>query len=153
MTAASLMDPHPTFLRPDDLISTAARFIMENRYRSLPVVDEEGCFLGIFGVNCLLKQVLPKAALIDNGLTNVSFIQETLSDLHERFMEAENKPVSMCMQKDVVTLPPDTPLVETLLTLYNLRASIPIVEEGSCKLLGMVSYWDAGEKILSAKVT
>jgi CBS domain-containing protein len=153
MTAASLMDPHPTFLRPDDLISTAASFIMENRYRSLPVVDEEGCFLGIFGVNCLLKQVLPKAALIDDGLTNVSFIQETLSDLHERFMEAENKPISMCMQKDVVTLPPDTPLVETLLTLYKLRASIPIVEEGSCKLLGMVSYWDAGEKILSAKVT
>ena len=150
MNAASLMDPNPVFLRPEDCISTAAAFIMEKRYRSLPVIDEDRCFLGLFGVNCLLKQVLPKAALIDDGLTNVAFIHETLSDLHDRFREVEDKPISMCMHKDVLTLSPETPLIETLLTLYNQRAAIPIVEDGSCKLLGMISYWDVGEKILSA---
>lgn len=150
MNAASVMDPRPTFLRPDDLISTAARFIMEKRYRSLPVVDADGCYLGVFGVNCLLKQVLPKASLIENGLTNVAFIHESLSDLHERFREIEDQPVSMCMSKEVPTLPPGTPLIETLLVLYTHRTSIPIVEKDSCKLLGMISYWDVGEKILNA---
>jgi hypothetical protein len=33
--------------------------------------------------------------------------------------------------------------------LYNTRASIPVVEPGSCKLLGMISYWELGEKILA----
>ncbi|OOZ25149.1 hypothetical protein BOW32_11555 [Solemya velum gill symbiont] len=150
MNAASLMKPDPITLSPDDSISTAAKFIMANRYRSLPVVDADGCFLGVFGVNCLLKKVLPKAALMDDGLTNVSFIHETLSDLKERFREVENESISMCMQRDIRTLPPDTPLIETLHTLYNNRASIPVVEEGSCKLLGMISYWNVGERILSA---
>ncbi|MES9859106.1 MAG: hypothetical protein ABW166_21345 [Sedimenticola sp.] len=36
MNAAAVMDPHPTIIRPTDKISTAARFIMEKRYRSLP---------------------------------------------------------------------------------------------------------------------
>jgi CBS-domain-containing membrane protein len=57
MTAAMIMLPNPTVLKPTDLISTAARCIMEHRYRSVPVVDEDGCYMGMFGVNCLLRQV------------------------------------------------------------------------------------------------
>ncbi|MES9900044.1 MAG: CBS domain-containing protein [Sedimenticola sp.] len=150
MNAAAIMDPHPTILRPTDMISTAARFIMEKRYRSLPVVDEHGCYLGMFGVNCLLKQVLPKAALMEKGLTNLSFIHDSLADLHERFNELEDKPVSMCTNKEVETIAPDTPLIETLMLLYTQRASIPVVEPGSCKLLGMISYWDVGKRILAS---
>ncbi len=119
------MDPHPTIIRPTDKISTAARFIMEKRYRSLPVVDENGCYLGVFGVNCLLKQVLPNAALIEKGLTNVSFIHDSLAELHERFREFGNQPVSICISNDIKTIAPDTPLIETLLLLYTHRASIP----------------------------
>lgn len=151
MTAASIMNRNPDTLCPDDTIATAARYIMEKRYRSLPVVDKDNCFVGIFGVNCLLKLVLPKAALMDNGLTNVAFIRQTLHDLHERFREVENMPISICMHKeDIITVPPDAPLIETLLTLYHNRSSIPVVEDDSCKLLGVISYWDVGEKILSA---
>ena len=123
---------------------------MEKRYRSLPVVDEDGCYLGVFGVNCLLKQVLPKAALMEKGLTNVGFIHDSLADLHERLREKEDQPISICMNTDVRTIPPDTPLIETLLILHTQCASIPVVEEGSCKLVGMISYWDVGEKILAS---
>lgn len=150
MNAASVMDPNPTFIRPTDTIRTAVGFIMDKRYRNLPVVDEHGCYLGVFGVNCLLKMVLPKAVLMEQGLTNVAFIQESLGDLHERYREIEDKPVSLCMSTDVATVAPDTPLIETLYIMYTTRTSIPVLEPGSCKLLGMISYWDVGEKILSA---
>lgn len=149
-TAASVMDPNPTSVRSDDLIGTAARYIMKHRYRNLPVVDEEGRYLGIFGVNCLLRLVLPKAAVMEKGLDGVSFIHETLSDLHERLREVAAEPVSRCMNLDVATLPPDTPLVETLLLLYRTKTSIPVVEPETDRLLGMISYWDVGEHILSA---
>lgn len=150
MTAAMIMLPDPTVLKPTDLISTAARCIMEHRYRSVPVVDEDGCYMGMFGVNCLLRQVLPKAAIMEDGLENVSFIHETLADLHERLREVEDEPVTVCMNTEVETLPPDTPLIKTLLLLYRTKTSIPVVETGTCKLLGMISYWDVGRHILSA---
>ncbi|PLY14779.1 MAG: hypothetical protein C0631_09680 [Sedimenticola sp.] len=150
MNAAAVMDPHPTVLKPTDKISTAARFIMENRYRNLPVVDDEGCYLGVFGVNCLLKLVLPKPVLMEKGLKNISFIHESLEDLHNRFREIEDQDISVCMNTDIATVRPDTPLLETLLLLHDTRTSIPVLEPGSCKLLGMISYWDVGKHILSA---
>ena len=150
MNATDIMDPHPTVLKSTDMIKTAIGYIMENRYRNLPVVDDEGRYLGRFGVHCLLRNVLPKAATMKQGLDSLSFVHETLKDLHNRLNEIEDKPISMCMTKDVETVPPDTPLVETLLKLYNTRDSIPVVDTDSGKLLGVISYWDAGEKILSA---
>ncbi len=41
-------------------------------------------------------------------------------------------------------------LVETLLLLYRNKTSIPVVSPDTGRLLGMISYWDAGEHILSA---
>lgn len=150
MTAASVMDPNPTVLKPTDVISTAAKYIMEHRFRNLPVVDENGCYLGVFGVNCLLRLVLPQAAIMKKGLDSVSFIHETLADLHDRLGEVTNEPITLCMSTEVSTVPPNHPLVDTLLILYRTKTSIPVVEPGTCKLLGVISYWDVGEHILSA---
>jgi len=147
MKASEVMDPHPLTVHPDDTIECAARFIMENRYRSLPVVDDNGCYVGMFGVNCLLKQVIP-SAVFKHGLKNVSFIHETFEELYERFSEVKDEPLKICMSQDINAISPDTPLTETMLQLYDTRLSIPVIEEGSCKLLGMISYFDIGEKIL-----
>ncbi len=150
MNASEVMDPHPTTLKPTDSIKSAAKYIMKNRYRSLAVVDDDFCYLGIFGINCLLKQVIPKAVFMRQGLENVSFIHESLEDLFQRFAEVKDHPISDCMNNNIHPVAPDTPLTETLLQLYETRASIPVVESGSCKLLGMISYWDIGNKILDA---
>jgi CBS-domain-containing membrane protein len=150
MNASDAMDPNPVTLKPTDTIECASDYIMDKRFRSLPVVDENNCYLGMFGVNCLLKQVIPKAVFLPHGLKNVSFIHESFEDLYERFDEAKNQPISLCMNKEIEPVSPDTPLTKTLLQLYETRASIPVIEPGSCKLLGMISYWDVGEKILGA---
>ena len=148
MQASDVMDPDPVTLKPTDTIERAAKYIMKNRFRSLPVVDENFCYMGIFGVNCLLKQVIPKAVFMEHGLENVSFIHETLEDLYERFSEMKDQPISVCMNQEVKTITPDTPLTETILQLHETQASIPVVENGTCKLLGMISYWDVGKNIL-----
>ncbi len=150
MNAAEAMDPNPTTLKQDDTIGRAANYIMANRYRNVPVVDENFCYVGMFGVNCLLKQVIPKAVFLPKGLENVSFIHESFDDLFHRFAEVKDQPISICMSKEIKPITPDTPLTETMMQLYKTRASIPVVESGSCKLLGMISYWDIGEKILAA---
>ena len=150
MNASQAMDPNPTTLKADDTIECAAKYIMKHRYRNLPVVDENSCYIGMFGVNCLLKLVILQAVFLPNGLENVSFIHESFEDLFNRFDEVKDQPISVCINKELKSVTPDTPLTETMLQLYKTRSSIPVVEEGSCKLLGMISYWDIGEKILAA---
>jgi CBS-domain-containing membrane protein len=93
---------------------------------------------------------MPRAAIMEYGLDNVSFIHETLADLHDRLREVEDEPVTICMHIEVETVPPDHPLVDTLLLLYRTKTSIPVMEPDTCKLLGMISYWDVGQHILSA---
>ena len=151
-TASTIMDTNPTVLHPDDKIMTGIRYIMDKRYRRLPVVDENGCFRGIFGVNCLLRMTLPKAVVMEQGVESVNFIHESLSDLRRRVAEYENKPISFCMHSDSVQIPPDLPLLEALLVLYKTRASIPVVDPDTGKLLGVITYWDVGEHILSTEI-
>ena len=152
MTASSVMISNPTVLRPTDTIGTAAEYIMEHRYRRLPVVAADGRYLGVFGVECLLRMVLPKALVMERGLENAPFIRGTLSDLHRRFMEFEGQPVSLCMREETLTVAPDTPLIETLRILYEHRSSLPVVDSDTGRLVGMISYWDAGAAILAAEV-
>ena len=151
--ASEAMDPNPTTLNPDDTIGRAADYIMQSLYRNFPVVDENFCYVGMFGVNCLLKQLRPKAVFMRDGLRNVSFIHESFEDLFHRFAEVKDQPISICMSHEIKPVAPDTPLTETMMQLYNTRASIPVVEPGTCKLLGMISYWEIGEKILAAGLT
>ena len=152
MNASQAMDPNPTTLKPTDTIECAAKYIMKHRYRALPVVDEDFTYLGTFGVNCLLKLLIPKAVFIDQGLRNVSFIHESFEELHQRFEETKLEPISICMNREISPVAPDTPLTETMLQLYKTRHSIPVVDPDSGKLLGVISYWDIGEKVAAVKV-
>ena len=54
------------------------------------------------------------------------------------------------MNTEIRAITPDTPLTETMLQLYDTRVSIPVVEKDGCKLLGMISYFDVGKKILQS---
>jgi CBS-domain-containing membrane protein len=150
MNALEVMDPDPSTLKPYDSVGYAVKLIMDKRYRNIPVVDDDGCYVGMFSVNCLLKQVIPKAVLLQSGLHNVSFIHETLEDLYDRFAVAKDQPISMCMSTDIKAVFPHTPITEILLQLHDTGLSIPVIEPGSCKLLGMISYWDVGGTILQA---
>ena len=151
-TASTIMDPNPKVLHPTDKISTGVHHIMKHRYRRLPVVDDEGIFMGVFGVSCLLRLVLPKAVVMEKGLESVPFVRDSLSDLHRRLKAVEDEPISLCMRDEMVRVSPHTPLLETLLTLYKTRASLPVVDPDTGKLVGVISYFDVGEKVLAAGV-
>ncbi|MEN8206855.1 MAG: CBS domain-containing protein [Pseudomonadota bacterium] len=151
-TARTLMDPNPKVMHPTDKISMGVHHIMKHRYRRLPVVDDAGHFMGVFGVSCLLRLVLPKAVVMEKGLESVPFVRDSLSDLHRRLKAVEDEPISLCMRDEMVRVAPDTPLLETLLTLYKTRASLPVVDPDTGKLVGVISYFDVGDKVLAAGV-
>lgn len=152
MTARQLMDPNPPMLKATETVRQGARLIMARRYRNIPVVDEQGRYLGVFGVGCLLRAILPKAVVLEQGLSSVPYVTDTLKDLRRRLAEVEDEPVTMCMSTDATAVPPDTQLVETLLILYKTRSSIPVVEKDTGRLMGMISYFDVVQKVLAQEV-
>lgn len=152
MTARLVMNTNPSVLLDTDKISLAAEKIMEHRCRRLPVVDKDGRYIGVFGINCLLRLVLPRALIMEAGLDNAAFMKTDLRDLHQRFIKHMDDPISICMADDVRIISPDTPLIETLRILYNHKGSLPVVDKKDGKLCGVVTYWDVGAAILAAEV-
>jgi CBS-domain-containing membrane protein len=145
------MNPNPTVLHSSDTMGKAAQQIMKARYRSLPVVDENGRFLGTVTVNCLLYLVLPKVATMQkkrDRLETMPYVSTTLEDLRRRLKKAIDYPVTICLKENVTVVHPDTPIVETLLTIYNTRKNLPVVEKDTGRLAGMISYYDVGTKIM-----
>lgn len=148
MTARLVMNDRPVTLRQTDRLRDAAEIILTHHFRNVPVVDDSGRYLGVISSNRLLASILPRAATMDEGMTDLSFVKDTLEDLRERWHEAQSLPVSEFMDTDVRTVTPDTSLTETLLELYRNRTSLPVVEEETGRLLGIVSHWGVGMAVL-----
>ncbi|MCB1876032.1 MAG: CBS domain-containing protein [Chromatiales bacterium] len=152
MTARLVMDPNPSVMHAGETVGKAVKIIMEHRYRNLPVVDENGHYLGVFGINTLLRLVLPPAVVVEKGLTTAPFVTDTLADLRHRLASVEEVSILDFINDDATVVYPDTPLVETLLVLYRTRTSVPVVEGEARRLVGMISYWDVGAHILEQEV-
>ena len=152
VTASQVMDSNPSILHMDETIGYGVGLVMKHRYRNIPVVDSEGRYHGMFGVNSLLRLVLPQAAVFERGLSSIPFVAESLRDLRIRLKSVEDKPVTYCMSEHIEVVAPDTLLVETMLKLYKTRSSLPVVEPESGRLYGMISYWDIGAKILEQEI-
>lgn len=149
MTAKLFMNPNPVILRTSDTIARGAELIMAKQRRDLPVVDDEGRFQGMLTANCLLYLVLPKAATMERGLDALPFVQYSLDDLRERLKKYMDKPITLCLKKkSVAVVHPDTPMLETLLILYHARSNLPVVEKNTGKLVGTISYYNVGAKIM-----
>jgi len=149
MTAKLFMNPNPTIIRTTDTIVYGAEQIMKKQRRDLPVVDEEGRFKGMLTVDSLLYLVLPKAVTMRNGLDALPFVQNPLDDLRTRLKKYLDKPVMLCLKEEnVAMVHPDTPTYATLLTLYQAKANLPVVEKDTGRLVGTISYYNVGTKIM-----
>ena len=149
MSASLLMDSNPIRIHPQDTIGTAARKIMRRRYRSLPVVDDERRFLGVVQVNDMLRLLLPPHGTQMSMSDAVKrFADLSLDDLRDNLDQQLDSPISPHIDKEVVTVAPDTSLIETLLTLFHHEQNLPVVDRDSGRLEGMISYYDIGDLML-----
>src|SRR5690348_10345590 len=130
-------------VREDDTIGMAAREIVENRCISLPVVDAEGRFVGLFGIYDLLALLVPRVAVIGNLLPNLRFLSDDISEIHQKFASLRDSPVRRAVNREAVRVYPDTPLIEAIRLFCRNHMTIPVVERGTDRLVGMISYWDA----------
>ncbi len=148
MKAKLIMNPNPMTLRPTDTVATAAARILKHHLRHLPVIDEQGRYLGTFSVYSLLKLTLPKAVLDEHGLDNVSFVTESLDDLAQRLGERRDEPVKNWLNVHEVAHPDTLAMKIMLLMLEGRTTSVPVVDKTDGRLEGIISFWDVLEKLI-----
>ena len=151
MTCATVMNARPLTLRVDAPVSNAVEIFLRHPGHTLPVVDAEGRFAGLFGIHRLLGLLLPKVATLKDGLTDLRYVQDTLDDVRQRLQEIKGLTVGEYLDDPAAVLRPDTPIMETLLMLYHHHDGLPVVEESSGRLLGIVSFRDVLDKIAPPK--
>jgi CBS-domain-containing membrane protein len=147
-TCAAIMTTAPFVVGRSRTIADAMRMLLDDRLLALPVVDDEGRYLGMFLRSRLVALLLPKIVQIEDTipevgrLVEVGFISDTIEDVRGRFMSVADEPVEKFMNTDTPVLRPDTPIMNAVLFLYRTRTYLPVVEEASGKLVGVVSTWD-----------
>ena len=138
MITAQFHSPATCVLRADDTIAAAIVAFMTTRAHALPVVDADQRLLGILRLDGLLKLLLPKAAAL-GGMTDLSFVSDTLADIRQRYAGIAGEPIAAHVQRPDHPIHPDTPLAEVLMLLERGDCELPVCERGSGRLLGVVS--------------
>jgi CBS-domain-containing membrane protein len=147
MHCADIMTTNPRSIREDGTIAEAARHICERNIIDLPVVDAEGRFVGLFGIQDLLVLLVPRVAVVGNLLPNLRFLSDDESELHDKFAKVKESPIRRAVNREAVRVYSDTPLIEIVRLFGRSHMTIPVVERGTERLIGMISYWDAARHL------
>ena len=139
MNCSDITSDPPLVLQRDDKVADALKKMLDARLTSVPVTDAKGRFIGMFRVRRVIGLALPKAATVDHPVDDISFLHEDLADLTRHLDTVRNSPVSKHLDDTVPALKPDTQISEALLTLYRVSNTLPVVEQPSGKLLGIVT--------------
>ncbi len=128
MRAADVMTPDPVYVQQDRSLREAEHLMREYDMRHLPVVDEEGLLVGILSDRDL-RSYIPWDG------------QFGVPDLEA--IERRSDPVSSAMQADPLYVRPDAGLGEVIDLMVQWKVgAIPVLEQGSEKLEGIISYVD-----------
>ena len=150
MSCDTIMTRNPKTVGEDDTIGEAARAIIERNDIDLPVVDAEGRLVGLFGIYDLLALLVPRVAVIGNLLPNLRFLSDDESELYRKFARVRGSPLRRAVNREAARVYPDTPLIEALRLFCRNHMTIPVVEHGTERLVGMITYWDAARHIIES---
>ena len=153
-TCASVMATRYPVLTASMTLTQCVQTLIKNQVLAMPVVDENGRYLGQFRKNLLIAAILPQVAVHDPRFDRIARMvdspgmSETMGDVRERFAAIADKPVNRYLDTDTPVLRPDEPLIVAMFYLFHGRNFLPVVEPVSGLLVGVVSSWDVLETLI-----
>ena len=130
---------HIISLKPDNTVREAMNIFAEKDIRSLPVVDNDGKYLGLVGLRHILKKLLPASVTMEDGLENLDFIQDATPGIAKRLKRLYPMPVTEVMDAEYITIEPDTATWEAVRVMALHGSPVPIVNEKTNKLDGLIT--------------
>lgn len=107
--------------------------------RALPVVTEEDVLVGMFSTRALLKHLLPASVTMQDGLRRLDFVVGSSPSISERLSAIKHKTVHDVMDPNPVVVHPDMSMWEVIRELVEHGNPLPVVDQASGKLVGLVS--------------
>ena len=147
MTCSAIMTHNPKTVTDSETIGHAVSELLENRCINLPVVDEQGRLVGLFGIHDLLALLVPRVAVVGDLLPNLRFMSDHIGELRTKYGALKDKLVRHAIDREPVALYPDTPAIEAVRLLCHHHMTIPVIEQNSKKLVGVISYWDVARAV------
>ena len=147
MTVNTIMSRQIRMLGASDTVRKGLEMMHELRVRNLAVIDDNGRFLGLFGIRQVVHLLMPKAAQIEGGLTDLSFMPDDYGEMHDRVLEVGDRPVAEFLEprENLLICEPGTPIPEVLELLHqSFHTSLPVL--GSLETIN-VSCSNFGTKI------
>lgn len=128
MIAADVMTREVISVDVTSLLADAVAVMSEHRIRHLPVLGDGKSLVGMIS---------------DHDLRQFSLSLVKDVESYERLRARLRKPVAEVMSADVLTVTPETDLVEVVdLMVEEKVGALPVVDPDSDALVGMVSYVD-----------
>lgn len=126
-------------LKPEQTVKEAMSIFKENDIRSIPVLGNDGEYLGLFGLRHVLTKLLPKAVQMKDGLDNLDFIEDATPGIAKRLKKLHSTPVSEVMNPDALTISPNTATWEALRLMALHGSPVSIVNKETGKFEGLIS--------------
>ncbi len=128
-----------TTIKPDTTVEQALAIFKEKSIRNVPVVDEGGSFVGLFGLKEVLTNLLPKAAIIEDGLESLSFIQGAAPGIAKRLKKLHSVEVSELMNTTPHSVECETSTIEALRVMARNGSPVVVRETGTENFKGIIS--------------
>ena len=126
-------------VRPDMDVAEALEYLQKHNIRSAPVVDAQNHMVGLLSLSVLLKSLLPVSVTMEEGLQKLDFLIGAGPGIAKRLRKVKLQTVEEVMRTDPIVLHVSTPIWEVIRLLVKYGSPLPVVEEGSNALLGIVS--------------
>ncbi len=148
LTCKDIVQNNQETLLPTDTVSRAFYLMRKKGMRYLPVVSEDGEYIGVFTSPTLIKLMLPRAMTIhlggknsNKGLYDLNFLNMEEEDFYGALVEVKDEQVQNYLsdEKNIPVIPPNTPIIEGVLLLHKYKRHVILVEPETNQFVGVVS--------------
>lgn len=140
---------------PETSVDHALELLVENRVTGLPVLDEDGCVVGVVSDYDLLSlEGIAESAAPNMGSSifpELSMEWNTFRQVQRLISKNAGKTVSDVMTEDPVVVRPETNMSAAAQVLIDRKVRrLPVVDKNGC-LVGMITRHDIIKAALAAR--
>jgi CBS domain-containing protein len=150
--AGEIMVRRVVTLGPTDPLAQAAGLLLREQMSGAPVVDEHGVCVGVLSASdvagaeekvAVARQKEAQSSLWHSQLTLPASVYESrLAEIRDKIAPAGNQPVERFMTPDVVSVRPDTPLLNVIRNMIDAHIHRIVVLDEERRLKGIISTMD-----------
>ena len=119
-------------------VGEAMTTLKQYHLSSAPVVDENGVYVGKFGVRCVMRALLPSAVTMEGGLGHVDFLLGAMPGVAKKLKKLEKLPICDYIDAETPPLTLETSLPEAMRLLIT-GGPYHVIDKDTKKLAGVVS--------------